>query len=123
MKRAPIQWTSKADQYIREYYEEVTSNPEMTDYVVIGFIDDDPTRIGRRLCGLAVRSPTEWTEQRCENPPEIWIASKFIPDQQARDLAAHWNGGGAVRRVQLRLDAVEDSQQGQIDERSERRLA
>ena len=87
-------------------HEEITSNPETKDYVVLGFIEDDPNRVGRRLCGVPIKKGFDWISQTWNRPPEIWISSRFISDQQGRELAQHWNGQATVRRVHLQIDRI-----------------
>ncbi len=88
-------------------HDEITSNPELTGYVIVGFIDDDPSLMGRRLCGIPVKNGSEWIRQAWNCTPEIWISSRVISDQRAQALAQHWNGQATVRRVQLRLETIE----------------
>lgn len=88
-------------------HDEITSNPELQGYVVVGFIDDDPNLMGRRLCGIPVKNGSEWIRQAWNCTPEILISSRFISDQRAQALAQHWNGQARVRRVQLRLETIE----------------
>jgi hypothetical protein len=51
-------------------YEEVMFSPHMQGYVVIGFIDDNPHCVGRKLCGVPVQHGREWIEQEWERVPE-----------------------------------------------------
>ena len=95
-------------------YEEITSNPEVRNYVVLGFVDDDLNRVGRRLCGVPVKKGSEWIRQPWDRPPEIWISSRFISDQRAQELARHWNGQSRVCRVKLRVEAVENHDEPSI---------
>lgn len=92
-------------------HDEITSNPELKGYSVIGFIDNDHDLNGRRLCGIPVRNELEWIRQDWHCMPEIWISSKFISDQQGQALAQNWSGVVTVRRVQLHMETVEGAQE------------
>jgi UDP-GlcNAc:undecaprenyl-phosphate GlcNAc-1-phosphate transferase len=87
-------------------YEEVMFNAQMKQYVIMGFVDDDPNQVGRKLCGLPVRDCEEWTRQPRSFVPEIWISSKAIPDQRALQLAGQWEGKAPVRRLKLQMEPV-----------------
>ncbi|PWT71660.1 MAG: hypothetical protein C5B60_10650 [Chloroflexi bacterium] len=99
-------------------HDEITSNPDLKGYVVIGFVDDDPDLTGRRLCGIPVKNGAEWKRQSWTGTPEIWISSKFISIEQAQALARHWNGLATVRRVHLSTETIEGSQEqvGPVDQ-------
>ena len=88
-------------------FEEILSNPELREYVVIGFIDDDIHKIGRTLCGVPVRAGEDWAGCPMSAQPEVWISSRFVDDQRAFDVTDHWHGPVTIRRVQLRLVVVE----------------
>jgi UDP-GlcNAc:undecaprenyl-phosphate GlcNAc-1-phosphate transferase len=87
-------------------HEEIMGNPQMKDYTVLGFIDDDPNRVGRMLCGFPVKNGMEWLGQPLSGTPEIWISSQFVPDKRAQQLARHWEGQATVRRLRLRMEPV-----------------
>lgn len=87
-------------------HEEAIRNPQLQSYVVVGFVDDDPHLMGRRLCGLPVKHGTAWLGQPWPCPPEIWVSSRFIPDTRAHQLAEQWQGMAAVRRLRLQIDPV-----------------
>lgn len=91
-------------------HEESVSNPQMREYAVVGFVDDDPQRAGRKLCGKPIKHGTEWLRQSWHVPPQLWISSHFIPDERARQLADRWDGRAAVRRLRLRLEPGLDDQ-------------
>jgi FlaA1/EpsC-like NDP-sugar epimerase len=92
-------------------HDEITSNPELRGYSIIGFIDNDHHLNGRRLCGIPIRSESEWLGQAWHCVPEIWISSKFISDQQGQALAQNWSGLVTVRRVQLHMETIEHAQE------------
>jgi len=75
----------------------------------VGFIDDDPNLMGRRLCGIPVKNGSEWIRQAWNCIPQIWISSQFISDQRAQALAQHWNGEAIVRRAELRLETIQEA--------------
>ena len=87
-------------------HDESAHNPEMREYIVLGFVDDDERRSGRRLCGLPIASGREWRRQLNGQSPEIWISSRAIPDERARQLARQWPDALPPRRMQLRLQVV-----------------
>src|SRR5262245_20917259 len=45
-------------------YEESAFHPQMRGHVVVGFIDDDPHRVGRKLCGVPVKDGWAWSRDR-----------------------------------------------------------
>ena len=92
-------------------HDEITSNPELRSFSVIGFVDNAPELNGRRLCGIPVRKESDWMRQTWNCPPEIWISSKFITDEQGQAFAQRWDGPVTIRRVQLQMETVERSQE------------
>lgn len=89
-------------------HDEVLRNSKMSGYIVLGFVDDDDRRVGRRLCGLPVAGVREWQLHLNSQSPEIWISSRAITDEQARQLARQWPDAPPLRRMQLRLEVVGD---------------
>jgi FlaA1/EpsC-like NDP-sugar epimerase len=90
-------------------HEEITSNPEFSErYRAVGFIDDDPNRTGRKLCGIPIKRIEEWGSLHWEETPEIWISSRFIPDKNAQELLQYWRCDITVRRAQLRVECIEE---------------
>ena len=85
-------------------YEEAMFSPHMQGYVVMGFIDDNPHCVGRKLCGVPVQHGRAWLEQAWDRVPEIWVSSRFIPEARALLLAAQWQGKAVVRRFKLEMD-------------------
>lgn len=85
-------------------YEEIMSNAAMQGYTTVGFIDDDFYQVGHKLCGVPVKHGQDWLRQTWPVLPEIWISSRFIPDEQARNLVRQWHGTLRVRRLRLQLD-------------------
>jgi UDP-GlcNAc:undecaprenyl-phosphate GlcNAc-1-phosphate transferase len=92
-------------------HDEITSNPELRSYSVIGFVDNAPELNGRRLCGIPVRKESDWMQHTWNCAPEIWISSKFITDEQGQAFAQRWDGPVTIRRVQLHMETLERSQQ------------
>ena len=92
-------------------HDEITSNPELRSYSVIGFVDNAPELNGRRLCGIPVRKESDWVRQTWTCAPEIWISSKFITDEQGQAFAQQWDGPVTIRRVQLHMETLERSQE------------
>ena len=87
-------------------HEEVMFHPDMQEYVVVGFIDDDPRCVGRKLCGVPVKHGQEWLQQPWPHAPEIWVSSCFIPDERAWQLAAQWPEQAVVRRLSLQVSLL-----------------
>jgi FlaA1/EpsC-like NDP-sugar epimerase len=92
-------------------HDEITSNPDLRSYSVIGFVDNAPELNGRRLCGIPVRKESDWLQQTWNCAPEIWISSKFITDEQGQAFAQRWAGPVTIRRVQLQMETVERPQE------------
>jgi FlaA1/EpsC-like NDP-sugar epimerase len=90
-------------------HEEMTSNPEFSErYCAVGFVDDDPNRTGRKLCGIPIKGIEEWVSLQWKEIPEIWISSRFIPDKTAQELLQHLRCDITVRRAQLRVECIEE---------------
>lgn len=85
-------------------FDEIMTQPGLKRYVVMGFVDDDPLLDGRTLCGLPVKLPGRWIQQRGEIPREVWVSSNLIPDERADLLAAHWDGRACVRRLKVVIE-------------------
>jgi len=88
---------------------ETATNSEMRGYRVLGFVDDDERYWGKMLCGLPVRGPREWSHVLNGVTPEIWISSRLIADGSARRLARQLKGEPPLRRMRLRMEVVETS--------------
>ena len=86
------------------------SNPQMQQYAVVGFIDDDPHQVGHKLCGVPVKHGSEWLRHPWNALPEIWISSRFIPDERAQQLVKQWDERMAVRRLRLHIEPVMNGQ-------------
>jgi UDP-GlcNAc:undecaprenyl-phosphate/decaprenyl-phosphate GlcNAc-1-phosphate transferase len=93
-------------------HEEVTFNPQMRTYVIVGFVDDDPKRVGRKLCDIPIQHGPAWLKQPWHYTPEIWISSRFISDKQAHQLAEQWPEKAIVRRLSLQTELVLDQRPG-----------
>jgi hypothetical protein len=89
-------------------YEEVTCHPQLHGHIVVGFIDDDPHRVGRKLCGVPVKDSWAWSRQAWRRPPAIWVSSQLITDKRARQVAAQWPEKVALRRLQVQMAPVPD---------------
>ena len=72
----------------------------------MGFIDDDPHRVGCTLCGVPVKDACAWSQQAWSRLPEIWISSPLITNERAGQVAAQWPEKVAVRRFQLLMELV-----------------
>jgi FlaA1/EpsC-like NDP-sugar epimerase len=87
--------------------EEFMCNPQMKDYILLGFVDDDPNLFGRKLCGVPVKSGAEWGNQAWNFTPEIWVSSRLISDTRASQLVMHWNGEAVLRRLMLQMEPID----------------
>ena len=87
-------------------YEEVLSNPHLSEYVIVGFIDDDHHRIDKRLYRIPIRSRKDWLRHPWRDPPEIWISSRSIQDDVALDFAAKLPGNVMVCRFTVNLEQI-----------------
>jgi UDP-GlcNAc:undecaprenyl-phosphate GlcNAc-1-phosphate transferase len=88
-------------------FDEILSNPDLRTYTLVGFVEDDSHKVGRKLCGVPVLSMAQCLERAWNPAPEIWISSKFIPDTKALEVAASFGGEIVVRRARLQLSVVE----------------
>jgi FlaA1/EpsC-like NDP-sugar epimerase len=87
-------------------YEEVLFNPDLRDFAVVGFVDDDFRIVGRELCGVPIKTPAEWSRRSWRVPPDVWVSSRLVPDDRAQEFAARCGSGAAVRRLAITLNAV-----------------
>jgi len=84
--------------------EEILSNPEFKEFCVTGFIDDDLGKRGNRVCGLPVKSLTDWADYVKEVTPEIWISSKSIPVNKVQNFKMRSEMSISIRRMILKLE-------------------
>jgi UDP-GlcNAc:undecaprenyl-phosphate GlcNAc-1-phosphate transferase len=87
-------------------YEEVLHNPALKDYVVVGFMDDNPNRVGRTLCGMDVWGGSDWIERTSDQLPEVWVSSKFIDDKRVDSLLKEWKAPVTVKRMHLTMEPI-----------------
>jgi UDP-GlcNAc:undecaprenyl-phosphate GlcNAc-1-phosphate transferase len=83
--------------------DEIASNPQMVTYCAIGFVDDDPGRSGRRLCGLPVEQASSWVTEKIAGDLEIWISSPKISTEKAVVFSERLNRWTRIRRIRLEL--------------------
>lgn len=95
--------------------EEVLHNPSLAGYEVVGFVDDDPHTAATSVGSVAVGPPELWTGRTWERTPEIWVSSRFIPDDRALLLSRSLGGVAPVRRLRLTLSAMETTAAGSIE--------
>lgn len=63
-------------------------------YFPVGFLDDDGTKIGRRLHGISIYRPSDLARVMGKyTVSEVLVSSPKIPEERARAL------GLAVRRI------------------------
>ena len=67
-------------------FEEIVSNDQMKDYVIAGFIDDNPNLMNRKLCGVNIKGGSHWFKQPWKELPEVWVSSKFISEIRIKKL-------------------------------------
>ncbi|MBI4768087.1 MAG: hypothetical protein HY787_26415 [Deltaproteobacteria bacterium] len=87
-------------------FDEIVSNPKMADYMVLGFIDDDPNLTGRNLCGMPIKNKDQWIKEIETYLPEIWISSRSIPDERAWILARQWDQEVLIKRLRVRMEPL-----------------
>jgi FlaA1/EpsC-like NDP-sugar epimerase len=87
-------------------YEEVLFNPDLRDFAIVGFVDDDSRIAGRKLCGMPIKTPAEWARPAWRVPPDVWVSSRLVSDERAQEFAARCGGGTAVRRLAISLNVV-----------------
>ena len=87
-------------------HEEVTFNVALKEFAIIGFIDDDSNKTGHRLCGLPVKHPKDWLKRNWDVLPEIWVSSRFITNDQAKNLAGRFEWRPVVCRLRLQIDPI-----------------
>ena len=77
----------------------------MREFIPLGFIAEEPGLDGKKICGLPVKSSAKW-KAGLDCPPEIWIASSTVTDQEAFDLARSWDEKAIVRRYSFSLKSI-----------------
>lgn len=85
--------------------EEILYGEEMREFIPLGFIAEEPRFEGKKICGLPVKSYARW-KAGLDQPPEIWIASSTVTDQEADDLARSWDVKANVRRYSFNLKNI-----------------
>lgn len=73
------------------------------DTLVIGFVDDDEYKSGKRLNGLPIHGKNDWIRKN-EVFDELWVASASVSDQLASDFTDQVNRDILVRRFQFGLN-------------------
>jgi UDP-GlcNAc:undecaprenyl-phosphate/decaprenyl-phosphate GlcNAc-1-phosphate transferase len=87
-------------------YDEIMFNPAMSAYMVLGFIDDNPNKAGRNLCGLPIKPKSQWSKEVDGSVTEIWISSRSIPDEQSSILSQEWNRPLLIKRLRIRMEPL-----------------
>ena len=87
-------------------FDEIMFNPKNAEYMVLGFIDDDPNKTGRNLCGLPVKTKTQWIKEVISQVPEIWVSSRFISDERVWILFQEWDQEVLIKRLQVRMEPL-----------------
>jgi UDP-GlcNAc:undecaprenyl-phosphate/decaprenyl-phosphate GlcNAc-1-phosphate transferase len=84
-------------------FEELSFNPAIAKYSVVGFIDDDKRKTGKLMFGLPIRKVNQWTEKLCKGTPEVWISSRYITKNLHRDLLMQWGEDLVIRRMEISI--------------------
>ena len=88
----------------------------MAEYGAIGFVDDDPNRVGRQLCGLPVENTDAWIPEKIAGDLEIWISSPKIPTEKASVLSQRLKRWTRIRRITLELTTIQERLEYRIGE-------
>ena len=70
---------------------------------VVGFIDDDPSKQGRRIGGIRVSSPDRWSRLGHRGPTEIWVSSPLVPKARVVQLRESIGTSVPVRWLDVRI--------------------
>ncbi|MDI6854152.1 MAG: hypothetical protein QME75_11195 [Deltaproteobacteria bacterium] len=86
-------------------FEEILDNPEMKAFYVAGFADDDPDLDRKILCGVTIMPPEAWSSKAWDQPPEIWVSSRSIPNRRIAQFLNQWAGKKpTVKRLCLQIN-------------------
>lgn len=101
-KRVLIYGAGKTGKLLQEA---TLADPALMEYVVIGFIDDDPRKSGRRLNNLPVHTKQEW-QYRQIDVGELWISSRDIADNVVTDFISGLPQAISIKRLRFALEPV-----------------
>ena len=87
--------------------EEIIRNAAMSDYKIVGFIDDDPRKWNRSLNGYVIRSASEWMSIPDITVHEIWVSSAQIHDEKITDIKRELDDGIIIKRFCIKLELVD----------------
>jgi UDP-GlcNAc:undecaprenyl-phosphate GlcNAc-1-phosphate transferase len=87
-------------------FDEIMFNPKNAEYMILGFIDDDPNKTDRNLCGLPVKNKTQWSKEIVNHLPEIWVSSRSIPDERVWMLVQEWDQEVLIKRLQVSMEPL-----------------
>jgi UDP-GlcNAc:undecaprenyl-phosphate GlcNAc-1-phosphate transferase len=85
-------------------YQEAKTNPALSRHRVYGFVDDDESKAGSRLCGAPILSWADLKEGTT-NPGEIWVSSVSIPDRRLKALRRDF-AGITIRRLRVTVEEL-----------------
>ena len=87
-------------------YEAIKIDPKMQRYELAGFIDPEGEETGKMLCGLIVKTETEWLRYDWKSKPRIFIPVSFDGDQIVSKMAERWQGKGMLYRIKTEVKPV-----------------
>lgn len=96
---------------------EIRNNPGL-DYAPVGFLDDDPLKLGKRIHGLRVMGGNGAFLTICRRHAveEVLISSSRLSGERLRDLARNCREDGLVlKRLSLTIEHVNGSEDDQFE--------
>lgn len=97
-------------------WRELTNNSEM-GYVPVGFIDDDPRKIGKFMYGLPVHSGLESLSEICRRAgaQELFLSTSRLPALKVQTIVAQCESRGVpVKRMAMEIHRVADAELGWV---------
>lgn len=97
-------------------WRELTNNSQI-GYVPVGFIDDDPRKIGKVMHGLTVHSGNEALAALCTRlrVDELFLSTASLSPVKVHALIASCEGVGvAVKRMAMEIHRVADAELGWV---------
>lgn len=97
-------------------WRELTNNAEM-GYVPVGFVDDDPRKIGKVMHGLPVYSGRDTLATLCQRTrvSEVFLSTNTLPSMKIRSIIGECAlTGVAVKRMTMQIHRVADEELGWV---------
>jgi FlaA1/EpsC-like NDP-sugar epimerase len=82
-------------------HEALSLDPKIDRYEIVGFIDCEGEAAGSALCGLPIKTESEWLQFFWQSKPRIFIPPSLLADELADELAQKWERKGVVYRFQV----------------------